>query len=298
MKSIVTGAAGFIGSYLIKRIGIDKVICCDLIDDGMLSPKECIKLLNDSQDEIECVFHLGAISSTTENNIAKLAKENMWFSCELLELCIKQKIPFVYASSASVYGFGKNGFWEDAVLTPLNYYAISKAFFDLVVVEKIKENLDSKIVGLRYFNVYGANEDHKKNMASPVYKFLKQAKRTGEIKIFEGSENFMRDFIYIDDVVSITINAMNFLSGIYNVGTGKERSFLKVAQIISELIEAKIIKVPFPKKLIGKYQEFTCSENEKIDFVGYPTHRISLEDGIRKTINDIWKENSIYEWLF
>ena len=206
-------------------------------------------------------------------------------SCKILEYCIKNNINFVYASSASVYGLGKNGFEENCPLNPLNYYATSKICFDLIVKQKIIDNPKAKIVGLRYFNVYGKNEDLKETGASPVHKFFEQAKNTKEIKLFKGSKNFLRDFIYVDDVVSITKEAVNFSSGIYNVGTGKARSFFEIADIISNITGAKVQEIPFPGHLKGKYQEHTCSNNKKINLTGYSKERISLEEGIRRTID-------------
>jgi ADP-L-glycero-D-manno-heptose 6-epimerase len=200
----------------------------------------------------------------------------------LLEECIKRNVPFVYASSASVYGLGTNGFQEDIPLTPLNYYAISKASFDNFVSLKILDNPNAKIVGLRYFNVYGTGEDHKLDMSSPIHKFIKQSKEESEIRVFQGSENYKRDFIHVSDVVNITKNAPEFPSGIYNVGTGTPRSFLDVAQIVSNLSGAAIKEIPFPKHLEGKYQEFTCSHNKKVNTTGFPKKRKSLEDGINQ----------------
>jgi ADP-L-glycero-D-manno-heptose 6-epimerase len=170
----------------------------------------------------------------------------MLLSCELLEACIARDIPFIYASSASVYGLGASGFSEDTPLAPLNYYAISKAYFDTVVSQKIIDNPNAKIVGLRYFNVYGSGEEHKGDMASPIHKFFKQAGEKGEIQIFKGSENYLRDFIHVSDIVRITKNAISLAPGIYNVGTGKARSFYDVANIISNITGAAIKEIPFP----------------------------------------------------
>jgi ADP-L-glycero-D-manno-heptose 6-epimerase len=282
----VTGAAGFVGSHLVSslRKSNNNVVCCDIADQGMIQPDNLIDHMNRNDPTI--VYHLGAISSTTEYDTCAMTKNNILFSCILLEYCIKHQIPMVYASSASVYGLGENGFSESATSTPLNYYAISKASFDMYVLQKIKDNPSANIAGLRYFNVYGKNEDHKGDMASVIHKFLNQSKNYGTIKVFEGSENFFRDFIHINDVISATIDAKNFNnSGIYNVGTGKVRSFMDVADIISNETGAKITKISFPDHLVGKYQEFTCSDNIKIFEAGHSSQRISLEDGIRQVIN-------------
>ena len=282
-KVLVTGALGFIGSNLCNSLK-DKydVFMCDVKDGvGVWKPDEIDHLL----EKVECVFHLGAISSTTENNTEKIVKNNILFSCFLLERCIEKDIPFVYASSASVYGLGNLGFVESVDTSPLNYYATSKSTLDTIVRQKIKDNPEVRIVGLRYFNVYGIGESHKGDMASPVHKFLRQANITNVIKVFEGSENYKRDFIHVDDVVEMTRSARDFPAGIYNVGTGHPRSFMDVAKIVSTLTGAEIKEIPFPKHLIGKYQEYTCSDNTVVNSLGYPVSRISLEDGIKSVYN-------------
>lgn len=275
MKSIITGASGFIGSKL--KLKIENTLDCD-IHSATFTPEQLIEVIDDL--EFKCVFHLGAISSTTEADVTKLCKNNLMFSALILEKCIERNIPFVYASSASVYGTGLNGFSENALLTPINYYAISKASFDMFAKQKIIDNPSSKIIGLRYFNVYGDSEDHKGDMSSPVHKFLSQTKK-GSIRVFKGSDNFKRDFIHVDDVINITEQAVNFPSGIYNVGTGNARSFMEVAKVISNLTNTPIQEVDFPKKLIGKYQSYTCSNNCKIKKVTDYKIIYNLEEGIK-----------------
>jgi ADP-L-glycero-D-manno-heptose 6-epimerase len=279
VSALVTGAAGFIGSNLADKLS--NKLCCDIDKPGMYDPASALKILE--AGGVDVVYHLGAISSTTETSLSKISYHNIHFSSQLLDICIERNIPFIYASSASVYGLGKFGFSECTQMTPLNYYAISKASFDTFAKRKMLDHPNAKIVGLRYFNVYGHNEDHKEDMASPVHKFLEQSK-TGNIKIFEGSENFKRDFVHVDDAVDITKDAKDFKSGIYNVGTGVSRTFLEVAEIISSLTNAKIEEIPFPDHLIGKYQDFTCSDNSEINNV-YSLKRISLEEGIKKVYN-------------
>ena len=278
MSVLVTGACGFIGTHVANSFS--NPILCDVIEaDNVRSPDE----IDFDIEKPDVVYHLGAISSTTETNTYEIAQNNISFSCLLLEECVKHKVPFIYASSASVYGTGKCGFREAALTSPINYYAISKAAFDDIASQKAKDHPEATIVGLRYFNVYGSGEDHKKDMASPIHKFFMQSKDTGTIRIFEGSEKFVRDFIHVTDVAEITKSARYFPSGIYNVGTGVSRSFLDVATLISSHTEAKIVVIPFPDHLIGKYQSTTCSENSKINKY-YPTDRLSLEDGIKKFI--------------
>jgi ADP-L-glycero-D-manno-heptose 6-epimerase len=278
----VTGAAGFIGSHLVDKLkSTEGVICCDIRDKEMLQPQDLIQKFREIEPSI--IYHLGAVSSTTESDTRQITFNNVLFSCQILEYCIENRVPMVYASSASVYGVGKYGFEECAQMTPLNYYAISKSSFDSFVLQKLKDNPLAQIYGLRYFNVYGTNEEHKKDMASPVHKFLKQAKEENTIKIFKGSEGYFRDFIHVDDIVDITIAASTLDEpGIYNAGTGTPSSFMQVAKIVAELTGASIIEIPFPEILKSKYQEYTCSDNTKIKTMGYSLDRISIEEGIKK----------------
>ena len=275
---LVTGADGFIGSNLCKALPEDKIIKWDLVNGKRNNISSIPK-------GIKAIFHLGAISSTQEFDVERLSDLNVLSSAELLEYAINNNIPFVYASSASVYGLGDAGFVEDAPVCPINYYAISKASFDMFVQQKIKDNPDCKVYGLRYFNVYGNGEGHKGSMASPVHKFYEQARQTGKIQIFEGSDKFRRDFVSVQDVVKITIEAASFAnSGIYNVGTGVARSFSEVAEIIASKTDSEIQFVPFPDSLVGKYQEFTKSDNSKL-LAQYKHSFLSLEDGIDNFIS-------------
>lgn len=275
---LVTGADGFIGSNLCKILPKDKVIRWDITDGKRNSVASL-------PEGVEAIFHLGAISSTQEFDVERLSDLNILSSSELLEYAIRNKIPFVYASSASVYGLGLSGFTEDAPMCPINYYAISKASFDMFVQQKIKDNPSCKVYGLRYFNVYGDGEGQKGNMASPVHKFYEQARTTGKIQIFKGSEKYRRDFISVQDVAKITLEAASFSkSGIYNVGTGAARSFLEVAEIIASLTDSEIETIPFPNSLVGKYQEFTKSDNSKL-LSQYKHSFLSLESGIEKFIS-------------
>jgi len=277
----VTGTSGFIGSRLVKALDTaEEVICCDVRGQNVLSPRALMTLFDTIKPSV--IYHLGAISSTAETNTAAISAHNILFSCQLLEYCIANNVPFVYASSASVYGLGTHGFKEDTRMTPLNYYAISKASFDQFVIQKIKDHPDAKIYGLRYFNVYGENEDHKQDMASPVHKFFEQSKQNGTIKVFEGSEDFYRDFVYVQDVVDITLAiAKSEKPGIYNVGSGIATSFMDVAQYVSKITNAKITKIPFPDHIAGKYQKYTCSHNSKITAAGINHSRTSIEEGIK-----------------
>ncbi len=280
---LVTGAAGFIGSCLLEAT-TEPTVCADPAGYSMLAPEEAIVELQSSKD-ISCVYHMGAISSTTETNSVKLTENNILYSLRILEVCIIKQIPFIYASSASVYGAATGIQSESQLLAPINAYASSKSALDYFVQLKIDSHPDAHIVGLRYFNVFGHREHHKGDMASPVHKFTIQGRKTGKIKIFEGSSDFQRDFVHIDDVVAMTLAAPNFKSsGIYNVGTGTARSFQDVAEIIAAETGAVIEEIPFPHHLKGKYQKYTCSDNHKISMAGYNESRQNLEEGIRKTL--------------
>ena len=293
---VITGGAGFIGSTLAKKFDGKDLMLIDKFSDAiqrkyinqvsgarLVRIQECKQILNTYKNEISCFYHLGANSSTDQKIFSETVELNIHWSQYFWDFCSNHKIPFIYASSASVYGTGKHGFKENAPTSPINYYAISKSSFDDIASQKAKDHPEATIVGLRYFNVYGSGENHKKDMASPIHKFFMQSKDSGIIRIFEGSEKFVRDFIHVADVAKITKSARHFPSGIYNVGTGVSRSFLDVATLISSHTEAKIVVIPFPDHLIGKYQSTTCSENSKINKY-YPTDRLSLEDGIKKFI--------------
>ena len=279
MYSLITGASGFVGRNFCTLFDDNNIIKCDKKDN--LHPNDIDSIIR----KVSCIYHLGAISSTTETDTESIVSNNILFSCKLIERCIELEIPLIYASSASVYGLGSFGFSEGSQATPLNYYAISKSTVDKIVEQKIIDNPSAKIIGLRYFNVYGPGEQEKNNMASPVHKFLQQAKSSGVVKVFKGSENFKRDFIHVQDVAQITKQSINFPSGIYNVGTGIASSFLDVANKVSNLTGCKVQEVEFPRHLQGKYQKYTCSDNTKINNF-YNDSRISLELGIEKVYHN------------
>lgn len=242
---IITGHKGFIGSNFAKHfenyIGVEIDNCFEFLEDF------------DDWKNVDYIYHLGAISDTTETNVEKLYTYNTYFSIRLFERAIQYQIPVKYASTAAVYGN------TTRKINPLNQYAMSKASVDYWVNDHI--NSFKFIQGLRFFNVYGHGEDHKDKQASPINQFIKQVKQNGQIKIFKNSEFFERDFVCVDDVCNIMkYNQKN--SGIYDVGTGSPKSFKIVATLIKEIFGGEIIEIPFPDHLKDKYQTFSCSRRD------------------------------------
>lgn len=254
MKILVTGSKGFIGSNFIKQLTGHDVDEYDVLD-GYVRPAEL------NIEKYDWVIHLGAVSSTTETNIEKVIDLNVSWAIEMFEECVCHNTHFQWASSASVYGIRDSCDGSMKITDechPANLYAHSKYMLEQYIMKRKTTNIIKQ--GFRYFNVYGPNEDHKMSQASPYFQFEKQAKETGTIKLFEGSENFHRDFIHVDEVVARQIDAMEKnVSGIYNVGTGQPRSFLEVAKSIALLYNAKIEIIPFPENLISHYQKYTCA---------------------------------------
>jgi ADP-L-glycero-D-manno-heptose 6-epimerase len=238
---LITGNLGFIGSNYTK---VNKELVYYI-------PDWTIDLSLVPWKDIRQVYHFGAISSTTELDINLIYKANIEFTIKLFNYCDNYNIPITYASSASVYGNS-----EIYEINPLNYYALSKATVDYKAAEMIDRG--SNIVGLRFYNVYGKGEDHKGSQASPIHQFTKQAKEIGVIKVFEGSANFIRDFVWVNDVIDCAKTPK--APGIYDVGTSASISFLNIAEAVAEKYNADIKEIPFPSHLEGKYQHYTCSQ--------------------------------------
>ena len=251
---IVTGSKGFIGRNFLKAFeDTDDVIIpvdSDIIEWMVDGFKDWHK--------VDLVIHQGAISSTVEKDIDEIHYYNVHLTLKLFEKCIKYGIPVKYASSASVYGN------LQGVFNPLNYYAISKLQIDYWVQDNIDEF--SLIQGFRYFNVYGDGEGDKGDQASPVSKFTKQVKETGKLKLFEGSDNFYRDFVCVDDIVHLVLNNRK-RSGIYDLGTSNPVSFQHVAECVAKKYNGEIEYVPFPDHLKGKYQDYTRARGEWGDYI-------------------------------
>lgn len=260
MRVFITGVEGFIGQNFIQKLPDDWIVSSyDLKNNSSLRPRDL---------QIEgnnWVIHLGALSSTTETDVRKVMDLNLAWSIELLEECKKYNVNLQWSSSASVYGRLKRPMKEEDPVNPLNLYAMSKYLFE----EYIRcSELNIVCQGFRYFNVYGPHEDHKGTQASPYHQFARQARETGVIRVFEGSDSYLRDFIHVDQVIKAHLGMMHtFESGIFNVGTGKPRSFLDVARDVAMFYGAKIETIPFPDHLRAHYQYYTCADTSKLDSI-------------------------------
>ncbi len=312
---VLTGAAGFIGSAFLSRLnmeGISDVIVVDNLKKGgkwkNLVGKEFCEyvskydffdfLLNvlDNKIKIDAIIHLGACSSTTEDDMDYLYANNFRFSKDLLEYSAQKDIRFIYASSAAVYGDGKMGFSDDDNLTPhlkpLNKYGYSKWLFDNYV---IKNKLNDFATGLRFFNVFGPNEYHKGDMASVVYKSYNQIAETGSLKLFKSHiEGFKdgeqkRDFIYVKDVCDIIWFFLNNnKGGIYNAGTGNAGTFNELAIESFKALnrKAQIEYIDMPESVKNQYQYFTQADAAKLREAGYDKKFSFLPKGIEDYIKN------------
>jgi len=243
---ILTGSKGFIGQNFLKFlqepiIEVEQQYCFEFLDN--------FKKWN----EVSLILHQGAISSTTERDINKLHHYNVEFTLQLFEKAIEYQIPVKFASSASVYGN------TQGEINPLNYYAITKLQIDYFIQDNL--NKFSSIQSFRYYNVYGNQEDHKEDQASPIFKFTKQVRETGKLKLFTGSHQFLRDFVCVNDIVNVVLNN-DKPSGIYDLGTSNPMSFQEVAELVIQKEGGEIEYIPFPKHLQGKYQTYTCAKKE------------------------------------
>ena len=255
MKILVTGHDGFIGKNLASYLKYK---------GHEVEGWEWVENKYPDASKYDRVIHLGAISSTTEQDVEKVMKQNYEFTMKLIEICDMMGTSLQFASSASVYGPGLDGFSETSKCLPQSPYAWSKYLIDRWIAD-FKDDFKISIQGFRYFNVYGNFEDHKGDQASPITKFTKQAKETGEILLFEHSENYLRDFISVQDVCLIHEKMLEVdQSGIFNVGTGVPRSFKSIAEVIAKKYNAKIVEIPMPEKLRGQYQEYTCADMKKL----------------------------------
>ena len=314
---VVTGAAGFIGSNLVKKLnqqGFEHLIVVDKFDnpvknknlkdaqfDQQIDRDQFIEWLRENSSEVDFIFHLGARTDTAEFNFRVLDSLNLSYSKSLWEVCTIKQIPLVYASSAATYGIGEKGFSDDLSLIkelkPLNPYGLSKHLFDLFVLEQ--KATPPLWAGLKFFNVYGPHEFHKGRMASVVFHAYNQIKATGKVKLFKSNKpqykdgEQLRDFIYVDDVTDICLfffrkfeTETTGINSIYNVGTGKARTFNDlVAPIFKTLnLPRQIEYIPIPTDIEDKYQYFTEAKMDKLFTAGYDKPLISLEIAVENYV--------------
>lgn len=304
---IVTGGAGFIGSNLIKglnQLGREDILVVDDLTDGQKFRNisdcrimdywdiEMLESLTSSDksfsERVDVIFHQGACSITTEWNGRYMMRNNYEYSKILLHYCLGHSIPFIYASSGSVYGINEKFLETRENEHPVNVYGYSKYLFDNYVRSLASHN-NSQVVGLRYFNVYGPGEEHKHSMASVIYHFNNQILTTGKVRLFKGTGRYSdgeqrRDFIYVDDVVAVNLWLLqqNTVSGIYNVGTGKSRSFNDAAKAVIDWHGyGEIEYIDFPEHLRNCYQSFTEADISALREAGYKKDFSALEDGVK-----------------
>jgi ADP-L-glycero-D-manno-heptose 6-epimerase len=324
---LVTGGGGFIGSCFVKRInelGREDVIIVDdigceekwknlrCLDYEALYPVTRRKdLLAKYKSSISAIVHLGACSSTTEKNVDYLLENNTFQSMEYAEFCSRSRIPFLYASSAATYGMGELGFRDDHNLTsqliPINPYGYSKHQFDRWMIKNYSK-AEFFWAGLKFFNVYGPHEYHKGSQASVVLHAFKQIQESGRVRLFKSHKKGVadgeqkRDFVHVMDAVNMGLHLLSLChspenSGLYNIGTGKARSFLDLVRAVFLNLgkEVKIDWVDTPLNIQSQYQYFTESDNAKIlRVLGSAVRYKSLEEGVASYVTEYLNQENQY----
>ena len=312
---VVTGGAGFIGSAIVWRLnqlGEEEVVIVDELGTDekwknlvglrftdFINKNDFLERISGDAfaGSISAIIHMGACSSTTEKDADFLMDNNFKYTVELAKYCIVKGVRFIYASSAATYGDGSRGYEDDESnlnkLIPMNMYGYSK---HLVDVWAVKEKVLNKIVGLKYFNVFGPNEYHKGDMRSVVHKAFGQIRETGGVKLFKSYQKEysngeqMRDFIYVKDAVDMTLFFLENKdkNGIFNIGTGKARTWNDLVTILFKAINKKvnIEYIDMPETIKNKYQYFTQAKMEKLFDAGYDKPISSLEDGINDYVKN------------
>ena len=324
MTLVVTGAAGFIGSNLVKALnargerdivavdnltrGDKSVNLADLEITDFVDKREFLRRIEDGKvaSTVRVVFHQGACSDTMESDGRYMMENNYDYSMKLMAWCAARGVPFIYASSASVYGGGSVFREEREFEAPLNVYGYSKFLFDQAVRRHLR-SAAAQVAGFRYFNVYGPRETHKGRMASVAFHFYNQYLKDGKVRLFEGSAGYaageqLRDFVSVEDAVKVNLFFFDHpgVSGIFNVGTGRAESFNEVARAtvnavratrgekplgIAELQSAAAIEyVPFPPQLVGKYQSYTQADLTRLRNAGYKDPFLGVEEGVGRYV--------------
>ncbi|KAA0911812.1 ADP-glyceromanno-heptose 6-epimerase [Pusillimonas sp. ANT_WB101] len=323
---IVTGGAGFIGSNLVRGLnqrGFSDILVVDDLTEGdkfinlvdgtiadYMHKDEFRQRVAKSQlGRIEAVFHQGACSDTTERNGHYMMDNNYRVTLELFRYCQEIKAPFIYASSAAVYGAGPVYVEDPLYESPLNVYGYSKFLFDQVMRRHL-DQLRAPVVGLRYFNVYGPQEQHKGRMASVAFHNMNQFQAEGHVRLFGGWDGYdnggqMRDFIYVDDVVNVNLHFLDHSekSGVFNCGTGRAQPFNDVASSVvnalrsqhhlpslslKELVNQQLIRyIPFPDDLKGRYQSHTQADLTQLRDAGYDKPFRDVQSGVTEYVQKL-----------
>ena len=324
MYTIVTGAAGFIGSNLVRAlnergesriIAVDNLskadkfknlIDCDIVD--FIDKHDFIERIQSGNfdGDIDAILHQGACSDTMESDGRYMMENNYRYSQILLDWSLEQDVQFLYASSAATYGGGSVFREERGHEGPLNIYGYSKFLFDQIVRQRLPQ-AGSQIVGFRYFNVYGPRENHKGRMASVAFHHFNQYRAEGRVKLFEGTHGYgngeqRRDFVYVDDVAKVNLWFLDHpeKSGIFNLGSGRAQCFNDVAVAtvngcralageapltLAEMCAQGIVEyIPFPEALKGKYQAFTQGDLGRLREAGYEAAMATVEEGIARYV--------------
>ena len=327
MLTVVTGAAGFIGSRLVaalNRAAIGEILAVDDLSDGAnaknlfalqiddyMDKREFLTRVSSGRfdDAVEAVLHQGACTNTMEPNGQYMMDNNYAFSKVLLDWCQNEEVPLIYASSASVYGAGREFAETRENEKPLNVYAYSKFLFDQYVRQGIEQGT-VQVAGLRYFNVYGPNEAHKKKtkMQSIALQAFEQFGAKGYVELFVASDGFgdgeqRRDFVHVDDAVAVNMWLLENrdVSGIFNCGTGRAQTFNEVAAAVintvkgtrfsaKELASQGLIRyISFPKDLIGKYQSYTQADLTRLRAAGYAGSFRPVEEGVAEYVRHLMR---------
>lgn len=325
---VVTGGAGFIGSNILAALeqrGAGKLVVCDRLRANdkwkniakreladIVHPEQLFDFLEANRKNIEVIFHMGAISATTETDADKIAANNFSLSLALWKWCAMSNVRFIYASSAATYGDGAVGFDDDwsmehlAKLHPMNAYGWSKNLFDRRVARKIAQGSrrPPQFAGLKFFNVYGPNEYHKGTQQSVVAQVYPHAKEDAAYQLFRSHNpkykdgGQLRDFIWVGDVVDVMMWLLDNpqVSGIFNVGTGTARTFLDLASTVYGAL-GKTPKIKFqdtPVAIRDKYQYFTQANMERLRAAGYDKSFTSLEDGVTQYVQHFLDQSDRY----